>query len=172
MSMCLLNSLRPHVFFMLVCFLFVLNNKSWFSFRYIHCLCTLEENAPNTINLEAFMLTMTLSNGNIFRVTIPLWGESTGHRWILHHKTQWRGALVISLICAWTNNTDAGDVRRHRAHYDVTVMQRWMGIRSIIRSVSYVYESKAKQKQSHFILYSVTVNLGVVTCLERQFKGR
>ena len=25
---------------------------------------------------------MTSSNGNIFRVTGPLWGESTGHRWI------------------------------------------------------------------------------------------
>ena len=26
---------------------------------------------------------MTSSNGHIFRVTGPLWGESTGHRWIL-----------------------------------------------------------------------------------------
>ena len=25
---------------------------------------------------------MTSSNGNIFRVTGPLWGESTGDRWI------------------------------------------------------------------------------------------
>ena len=25
---------------------------------------------------------MTSSNGNIFRVTGPLWGEFTGHRWI------------------------------------------------------------------------------------------
>ena len=25
---------------------------------------------------------MTSSNGNIFRDTGPLWGESTGHRWI------------------------------------------------------------------------------------------
>ena len=25
---------------------------------------------------------MTSSNGNIFCVTAPLWGESTGHRWI------------------------------------------------------------------------------------------
>ena len=25
---------------------------------------------------------MMSSNGNIFRVTGPLWGESTGHRWI------------------------------------------------------------------------------------------
>ena len=42
------------------------------------------------------------------------------------HKGQWRGALVFSLICAWTNdcasNRDAGDLRRHRAHYDVTVI--------------------------------------------------
>ena len=42
------------------------------------------------------------------------------------HKFQWRGALVFSLICAWTNssanNQDAGDFRRHRAHYDVTLM--------------------------------------------------
>ena len=42
------------------------------------------------------------------------------------HKGQWRGALMFSLICAWinywVNNGDAGDLRRHRAHYDVTVM--------------------------------------------------
>ena len=25
---------------------------------------------------------MTSSSGNIFRVTGPVWGESTGHRWI------------------------------------------------------------------------------------------
>ena len=39
------------------------------------------------------------------------------------HKGQWRGALMFSLICAWINvwvNTrEAGDLRRHRAHYDV-----------------------------------------------------
>ena len=42
------------------------------------------------------------------------------------HKGQWRGALVFSLICAWINgwvkNGEAGDMRRRRAHYDVTVM--------------------------------------------------
>ena len=35
------------------------------------------------------------------------------------HQGQWRGALVFSLICAWTNfwasKRDAGDLRRHRA---------------------------------------------------------
>ena len=42
------------------------------------------------------------------------------------HKGQWHGALLFSLICVWikgwVNNREAGDLRRHRAHYDVTVM--------------------------------------------------
>ena len=42
------------------------------------------------------------------------------------HKGQWRGALMFSLICAWTNpwvnNRDSGDLRRHCAHYDVAVI--------------------------------------------------
>ena len=42
------------------------------------------------------------------------------------HKGQWRGALMFSLICTringWVNNDGASDWRRHRAHYDVTVM--------------------------------------------------
>ena len=42
------------------------------------------------------------------------------------HKSQWRGALMFSLICTrisgWVNNREAGDLRRHRAHYDVTIM--------------------------------------------------
>ena len=41
-------------------------------------------------------------------------------------KGQWRGALMFYLICAWidgwVNNRDARDLRRHRAHYDVTVI--------------------------------------------------
>ena len=42
------------------------------------------------------------------------------------HKSQWRGALMFSLICAWinrwVNNSEAGDLRRYCAHYDVIVM--------------------------------------------------
>ena len=50
------------------------------------------------------------------------------HLWLVNspHKGHWRGALVFSLICAWTNswvnNRDAGDMRRHVAHHDVIVM--------------------------------------------------
>ena len=42
------------------------------------------------------------------------------------HKGQWRGVLRFSLISAringWVNNREAGDLRRHRAHYGVIVM--------------------------------------------------
>ena len=42
------------------------------------------------------------------------------------HKGHWHGVLMSPLICAWINdwlNTlEAGDFRRHLAHYDVTVM--------------------------------------------------
>ena len=41
-------------------------------------------------------------------------------------KGQWRRALMFSLMCAgingWVNNREAGDLRRHCARYDVTVM--------------------------------------------------
>ena len=42
------------------------------------------------------------------------------------HTGQWRGAFMFSLICAWTegwlNHRITGDLRRHRANYDVIVM--------------------------------------------------
>ena len=81
---------------------------------------------------------MTLSNGNIFRVTDPLRGEFTGDRLISSHKGQWSGALIFSLICAsingWVNNREAGDLRRHLAHYDVSVMDSDECSESLMRS--------------------------------------
>ena len=42
------------------------------------------------------------------------------------HKGQWRWAVMFSMICPWLkgciNNGEAGDLRRQRLHYDVTVM--------------------------------------------------
>ena len=42
------------------------------------------------------------------------------------YKGQWRRALMFSLSCAWTNgwvsSREAGNLRRHRTHYDDTVM--------------------------------------------------
>ena len=55
----------------------------------------------------------------------PFWGGTTNDLGI----SLWCGALVLSLIGDWTNgcanNRDTGDLRLHRAHYDVTVMQLW-----------------------------------------------
>ena len=45
------------------------------------------------------------------------------------HKGQWREALMLSLICVWINdleNNREADLRRYRAHYDVTVMHCWI----------------------------------------------
>ena len=47
------------------------------------------------------------------------------HRWPVNspRKGQWSEALMFSLIFAWinfwVNNREVGDLRRHRAHYDV-----------------------------------------------------
>ena len=56
---------------------------------------------------------ITPSNGDIFRVTGPLWGESIGHRWI-----------PLIKVSAWTNNRYADDLRHHSTYYDVTAIVR------------------------------------------------
>ena len=47
-------------------------------------------------------------------------------RCMVHVGTWWRGALMFPLISIWinhwVNNCEAGDLRCHRGHYDVTVM--------------------------------------------------
>ena len=88
-----------------------------------------EHSSPSSI-FPVFI--MTSSNGNMFRVTGFCAGNSPvteGIHWSLvnsPHTDQWRRALMFSLICAWTsgwvNNQDAGDLRHHHTHYDVTVM--------------------------------------------------
>ena len=67
-------------------------------------------------HMETFSALLALCAGNS-----PVPGEFPALRpW------QWRGALIFSLICVWingwVNNRESGDLRHHRAHYDVTVM--------------------------------------------------
>ena len=63
---------------------------------------------------------------NISRVTGPLCGEFTGHQIIPLTKTSDAELWCFSLISAWTNgrvnNRHAGYLRRHRSHYDVTLI--------------------------------------------------
>ena len=64
--------------------------------------------------METFSALLAICAGNS-----PVSGEFPA-------KGQWRGALMFTLICArmnvWVNTHDAGDYRRHHAHYDVIVM--------------------------------------------------
>ena len=70
---------------------------------------------------------MTSSNENLFHVTGHLCGESTSHRWIPLTKASdaelWCFVWSAPWINGWVNNREAGDLRRHRAHYDVIVMK-------------------------------------------------
>ena len=58
------------------------------------------------------------------------------------HKGQRRGALMFSLICAWingwVNNCEAGNLRRHCDHFDVTVMD--LNILTVIAFKMSLYE--------------------------------
>ena len=77
------------------------------------------------IGIKIELIMMTPSNGNIFRVTDPMWGEYTGHRWISLTKAS-KAELWYFLFCVWTNgwanSPDDGDLRRRYAHYDVDVI--------------------------------------------------
>ena len=68
---------------------------------------------------------MMSSYENIFRVTGPLCGEFTGHRWIPHTKASdaelWCFLWSALWIKGWVNNCEAGDLGRHCAQYDVIV---------------------------------------------------
>ena len=60
-------------------------------------------------------------------------------------KGQWRGTLMFSLIWAWingwVNNREAGDLRRHRAHFDVSVMNcMWVGTKRVWALKSLIWE--------------------------------
>ena len=52
------------------------------------------------------------------------------------HEGQWRGALMFSLICVWingrVNNREAGNLRRYRAQYDVSVFTKQLTFRGIL----------------------------------------
>ena len=103
---------------------------------------------------------MTSSNGSIFRVSGPLCGEFTGHP----HKGQWRGALMFSLICAWikgwVNNHKAGDLRRHRAHYDVAVIRSrptaYLSTSLKLRTYLNLRKCVLKFKYANFALWPTT----------------
>ena len=79
---------------------------------------------------RCLLIMMTSSNGNIFRVTGLLCGEFTGHRWITRTKASqaelWCFFFIWACTSSWADNEDAGDLRRHGAHYDLIVLRKSM----------------------------------------------
>ena len=70
------------------------------------------------------------------------------------HKGQWRGALMFSLTCVWingwVNNREAGDLRRHRGHYDVNVMIPLHDSLRVSRSIYFSCNWKTKRYRLSF----------------------
>ena len=62
------------------------------------------------------------------------------------HKGQWCGALIFSLICSWindwVNNREAGDLRCHHPHYDITVMMIDEALKATVKSVQWLLMSE------------------------------
>ena len=76
------------------------------------------------------------------------------------HNGQWRGALMFTLICAringWVNNREAGDLRRHRDHYDVNVMRYFI-------EESYIFKIRNPCIRKIFTLLRIDMNV-LSTC--------
>ena len=91
-----------------------------------HLSKSLHYTTPRGMPFHMHSVIRTSSNGNIFRVTGPLCGEFTGHRWIPLTKASdvelWCFLWSAHWINGWVNNREAGDLRRHRAHCDAIVM--------------------------------------------------
>ena len=117
----------------------------WCIYQLQHLRCTcLAGDIVVTVGappLQPSLNMMTSCNVNIFRVTGPLCEEIHRPPVNSSHKGQWRGALMFSLICAWTNgwvnNLDAGNLRRNRANYDVTVMELQNSVCNVIQPMLY-----------------------------------
>ena len=108
---------------------------------------------------------MTSSNGNFFRTTGPF--VLGIHRSPVNtpHKGQWRGALMLSLICVWingwVNNCEAGGLRGHRAHYDVIVMwktsEHWL-LTCLHSSNAFIFSNQQAFKQIFSGLHEMNDN--------------
>ena len=86
------------------------------------------------------------------------------------HKGRWRGALMFFFICAWTNgwvsNRDADDLRRHRAHYDVTVMNATTAI-TMVADVLVAGVQIGTRLPPCWLTYDLTVLHGLYCAISR-----
>ena len=84
------------------------------------------------------------------------------------HKGQSRGAMMFSLICVWTNgwanSWETGHLRRHRAHYDDTVMTKnrqshVMSLSIAITHSEWTYDYPIIYKYISLVIYSIRITM-------------
>ena len=94
--------------------------KFWFAYIVFNCFL-IEIDFENIFLLtwhwmSSWISMMMPSNGTIFCVTGPLWGEFTGHRWIPITQASdaefWYFLWSSPEKNSWVNNRDTGDLRR------------------------------------------------------------
>ena len=75
------------------------------------------------------------------------------------HRGQWRDILMFSLICAWisgwVNNREAGQLRRHRAHYNVTAMDYGIYFTAfwVKQNINVVPEKQSRKNMNKWIAW-------------------
>ena len=83
------------------------------------------------------------------------------------HKGQWRGALMFSLIWAWTSgwvsNCEAGDWRHRGAHYDIIIMDK------VVMITICVYHCHARSKTLGLTNLLVGGFLVNTWCIQKMF---
>ena len=85
--------------------------------------------------IETFSALLALCKGNS-----PATGEYPSQRLVTQSFDVFFDLHLNQHINSWANNWDAGDLRRHRAHYDVIIMdwRRWMILRSCISATPWI----------------------------------
>ena len=84
------------------------------------------------------------------------------------HKGQWGGALMFSLICTWTNrvnNRDVCHLRRHRAYYDVIMMDKTITMLNDARcqlklktSLEFIWHAHRNGKRGSIVILQICHN--------------
>ena len=96
-------------------------NKTNYDFKLAYNSSTTRRNFISCDSITQIQLYDNIIKWNHFPRYWPfVWGIQQFPAKFLH-KDQWRRALMFSLICPgindWANNREAGDLRRHRPHY-------------------------------------------------------
>ena len=125
------------------------------SHRHIQCVSWNRNFVPwRHHQMEAFPVLLAICAGNS-----PVTGD-------FPHKDQWRGALTFSLICAWINGwvdtRGSGYLRRHRTHFDVTVIRILVCFAMFRHRPLYPYPSG----HSRFACTGANITMASVTTLQ------